>query len=214
GMPGMPGGASSGNKPDGKPGERGQAMPAGLNKLRAISRTKVPGNFMVIPESFEKVKNEKKAESSEIAKNEKKAEISEKAKDEKKVESSEKAKEEKKAESSEKSANKQTVKKTRSGGPTFAQAFIFKNVDEVITFSKLVDEKLPMESILYKNEKNGEYILLLMTKTMLAEDFGMVCSIANEYATMLYMIPSTLEYFKEHYKLVIAKDTIKKLKQV
>jgi negative regulator of genetic competence, sporulation and motility len=118
------------------------------------------------------------------------------------------------SESSEKSANKQTVKKTRSGGPTFAQAFIFKNVDEVITFSKLVDETLPMESILYKNEKNGEYILLLMTKTMLAEDFGMVCSIANEYATMLYMIPSTLEYFKEHYKLVIAKDTIKKLKQV
>ena len=67
---------------------------------------------------------------------------------------------------------------------------------------------------LYKEPKQGKYLLLLTHSSENAEDFNRLCNIASEYGGLRKLLPSTPAYLEEHCDVIIAADALQVLGDV
>lgn len=67
---------------------------------------------------------------------------------------------------------------------------------------------------LYKEHKQGKYLLLLTHSTENADNFNRLCNIASEYGSLRKVLPSTPAYLEEHCDVIIAEDALQVLRDV
>lgn len=64
---------------------------------------------------------------------------------------------------------------------------------------------------MYKNDKTGEYILIMQQGSLSPESFNRICNLASEYGTQLKNVPANISYFEEHFEPLIKYDALQKL---
>ncbi|MBR1744038.1 MAG: adaptor protein MecA [Lachnospiraceae bacterium] len=89
--------------------------------------------------------------------------------------------------------------------------FAFPDLDTVSQVAELLTPIYRGENTLYKDTKEGTFYLLLSRRGHTADNFGKICNLLHEYGSVVKKQASTVSYFEEHFKLIIAKNALKKL---
>ena len=67
------------------------------------------------------------------------------------------------------------------------------------------------EKIVYKDEKSGNYLLLINQSHHTPEEFAKVCNFLSEYGNVQRTLPSSDSYLEEHYTVITADNAIQSL---
>lgn len=70
------------------------------------------------------------------------------------------------------------------------------------------------ENSLYKDDSNGEYLLLLTQSGHTPEDFAKVCNLLSEYGNIRRTLPSSNAYLEEHYTMITLNNALQSLGQI
>ncbi len=89
--------------------------------------------------------------------------------------------------------------------------FAFPDFDTVSQAAELLAPIYRGENTLYKNNNDGCFYLLLSSRGHTSDNFGKICNLLHEYGSVVKKQASTISYFEEHFKLIIAKNAIKQL---
>lgn len=92
--------------------------------------------------------------------------------------------------------------------------FSFVSLDEAATASHGIVGKFTGESVLYKNDKNERYYLLLTDVIEDNPDFLKVCNEITEYGKKENITFSTIAYLEERCKVIIPNDALNILKRI
>lgn len=95
-----------------------------------------------------------------------------------------------------------------------AKIFSFDSMTDVIKPSVILKDTYNDVNSLYKDGKNGRYMLVINKIEDSTENFNKACNILSEYGKLERMLPTSEFFFKEHYECVIEYDAIQKLSQV
>ncbi len=89
--------------------------------------------------------------------------------------------------------------------------FSFRNLDTVIHVAGMLAPIYHGENTLYKDEKEGNFYLLLHRSDHAPEEFNRICNLLHEYGTIVKNRQTTIYYFDEHYRKFISEDAVNKL---
>lgn len=92
--------------------------------------------------------------------------------------------------------------------------FRFSSLHPLLTLSTGLQLSFAGTSILYKDRKNEQYLLLLSPTAEDLQEFNKLCNRLSEYGTVLRVLPTTEAYLAEHCEEIIAKDALKTLANV
>lgn len=92
-----------------------------------------------------------------------------------------------------------------------ARIFIFDSLHNLIRLSGMLAGSYDGENSLYKDESEGQYILIMQQGEHSAKEFNCFCNILSEYGSIRKSLPATLAYLEEHYTAVIAKNALQSL---
>ncbi len=98
--------------------------------------------------------------------------------------------------------------------PNIKKIFSFDNLDTIIDVSKMVSDMYTGANTLYKSPTDNQYYLVLSKSNVSATNFNKVCNIISEYGHICKGSDANEAYFKEHYKKIIAKKALQKLKTI
>lgn len=87
-------------------------------------------------------------------------------------------------------------------------AYIFNNIEDILTVAKAVSVPGTLKTTLYKD--NSQYYLLI-ENTVLTEDFSRVFTILKEYCTKELTSESLKSYLSEHCTIIIKNKALNKL---
>ncbi|MBR5406435.1 MAG: adaptor protein MecA [Lachnospiraceae bacterium] len=91
------------------------------------------------------------------------------------------------------------------------KVFSFGSLDEVTRLANVLSGFYTGRSSLYKDGRNGTYLLFVTKSAHTREDFNKVCNIASEYGEMENLTDVTIAYLEEHGGLIIKDDALQKL---
>lgn len=91
------------------------------------------------------------------------------------------------------------------------RVFSFRSLQQVMNASNVVAAHFTGDSALYKDEKSGQYLLIL-TQTQTDATFDRACNIISEYGTLRPGLSGSLAYLEEHYEPLIASHALQALK--
>ena len=86
--------------------------------------------------------------------------------------------------------------------------FRFSSLHSLLTLSTGLQLSFAGTSILYKDRKNEQYLLLLAPTAEDLQEFNKLCNRLSEYGTVLRVLPTTEAYLEEHCEVVIQKDAL------
>ena len=86
--------------------------------------------------------------------------------------------------------------------------FRFSSMRPIISLSKGLTLSFESKSMLYKDRKNEQYLLLLAPTAEDLQEFNKLCNRLSEYGTVLRVLPTTEAYLAEHCEVVIQKDAL------
>lgn len=89
--------------------------------------------------------------------------------------------------------------------------FTFTNLNEVIKACGIISKFFKGTSSLYRNENDGEYVLIVSKGEHTTEEFNRVCNVLSEYGEMEKSNPATLAYYVEHGDCLISEHAIETL---
>ena len=92
-----------------------------------------------------------------------------------------------------------------------ARIFSFKSINDISLLADNLCHIYTSENTLYKNDKTGEYILIMQQGSLSPESFNRICNLASEYGTQLKNVPANISYFEEHFEPLIKYDALQKL---
>lgn len=96
----------------------------------------------------------------------------------------------------------------------YIKIFEFSELDKVIKAAKIINNDRLL-STLYKDQKNNNYYLVLNVlsnnEKILVDDLNKACNTLAEYGEKMIGFSSTISYFNEHFKVIIADNAIYKL---
>lgn len=92
-----------------------------------------------------------------------------------------------------------------------ARIFSFKSINDISILADNLYHIYTSENTLYKNDKTGEYILIMQQGSLSPESFNRICNLASEYGTQLKNVPASISYFEEHFEPLIKYDALQKL---
>ncbi len=95
-----------------------------------------------------------------------------------------------------------------------ARCFAFGDLTQVIRLAKVLAPFYQGRNTLYKDEREGQYILLLRMTKHTPQDFNKVCNVAAEYGVPVNMRFASESLFEEQFKKIIAANAIKKLAEL
>ena len=96
---------------------------------------------------------------------------------------------------------------------SLSKVYMFDSLDEVIRLAKVIYKQYDGENTLYKNPETGLYYLVVCMSSHTPEQFNKICNIISEYVTSERPGPLDIEYFKEHYEVIIKDKAIQVLKK-
>lgn len=92
--------------------------------------------------------------------------------------------------------------------------FAFSSLNRLIGAAHLAVPFYDGDNTLYKDERNGEYLLILNQSHHTAEDFAKVCNLLSEYGNVRRTLPSSDSYLEEHYAIITAGTALQSLAQI
>ncbi len=91
------------------------------------------------------------------------------------------------------------------------KVFSFDDLDQITRLAHVLSGFYTGRSSLYKDDRNGKYLLFVLKSNHTREDFNKVCNIASEYGVMENLTDVTIAYLDEHGGLIIKDDALQKL---
>ena len=95
-----------------------------------------------------------------------------------------------------------------------SKVYSFDSLDEVIRLSKVIYKHYNGENTLYKNPDTGLYYLVVCMSKHTPEQFNKICNIISEYVTSERPGPLDIEYFKEHYDVIVKDNAVQVLRKL
>lgn len=97
------------------------------------------------------------------------------------------------------------------GQTSITKLFVFENLDNIIDFSHVLKGFYKGKSSLYKDESQGQYLLIMEQGSNSPESFNKICNIASEFGRERQATPTSLSFAREHSRAVIAEKAIQAL---
>ncbi|MBR4083394.1 MAG: adaptor protein MecA [Lachnospiraceae bacterium] len=86
--------------------------------------------------------------------------------------------------------------------------FCFSSMRPLLSLSTGLQHSFTGTSVLYRDSKSKQYLLLLTPAIEDLQDFNKLCNRLSEYGTILRVLPTTEAYLTEHCETIIAKDAL------
>lgn len=99
-----------------------------------------------------------------------------------------------------------------SSSDTSSYVFSFDSLEDVGHIARLIKD-YPHESELYKDDVDGQYYLWLSSEDN-TYDFKPILNILNEYSGLVPHTYATNALFREHLKIILAKNAIELMSQL
>lgn len=84
----------------------------------------------------------------------------------------------------------------------------FASMKDVESFCMSVPEEKVNKSILYKNEENGKYYMIIRKGKLSKKIYDSLCFLAIEYAKLVSDNPAVLANWQEHHEPMVKKNAI------
>lgn len=81
--------------------------------------------------------------------------------------------------------------------------YSFDSLEEVITLARMISKKYYGENTLYKDSAEGKYYLVLKMSEHAPEDYNRICNIISDYGKFVMPEIGCLEYYEEHYDIIV-----------
>lgn len=94
------------------------------------------------------------------------------------------------------------------------QVFAFASIHDVIRLARATAAAFTGQSILYKDERTGSYLLVLESGEEFPYAFNSVCSVASEYGVSRQVSNAGIASFGEHYSTIIPSRAIQALAEI
>jgi len=92
--------------------------------------------------------------------------------------------------------------------------FAFSSLNQLIKAAHLLATFYEGSNTLYKDEKTGDYLLLLNQNKHTPEEFAKVCNLLSEYGNVQRTLPSSDSYLEEHYTIITTDNALQSLAQI
>lgn len=92
------------------------------------------------------------------------------------------------------------------------KVFSFDELDDITRLSKVLSNFYNGRSSLYKDKRNGKYLLFVTKSDHTREDFNRVCNIASEYGVMEQLTDVMIAYLDEHGGLIVRDNALERLR--
>ena len=103
---------------------------------------------------------------------------------------------------------------TSSKQENLMRIFAFPSLNQLIRAAHLTAGAYEGSNTLYKEDKNGEYLLLINQDAHTPEEFAKVCNLLSEYGNVQRTLPSSDSYLEEHYTIITADNALQSLAQI
>lgn len=94
---------------------------------------------------------------------------------------------------------------------TLYKVYKFNTLDEVINLAKIVRKIYKGVNTLYKDPVNSDYYLVLSISDHTAEEFNKLCNVVAEYGAAKKPASTDLQYFDEHYEVIVKDKAVQVL---
>lgn len=92
--------------------------------------------------------------------------------------------------------------------------FAFSSLNQLIRVAHLVANSYDGANTLYKDDKSGNYLLLINQSQHTPEEFAKVCNFLSEYGNVQRTLPSSDSYLDEHYTIITTDNALQSLAQI
>lgn len=92
------------------------------------------------------------------------------------------------------------------------KVFSFDELDDITRLSRVLSNFYNGRSSLYKDKRNGKYLLFVTKSDHTREDFNRVCNIASEYGVMEQLTDVMIAYLDEHGGLIVRDNALERLR--
>lgn len=97
---------------------------------------------------------------------------------------------------------------------SLSKVYIFNSLDDVIKLARVLSKLYNGENTLYKDPENNKYYLVVSMSEHTPEQFNKICNIISEYVTAEHLGPMDIEYYKEHYEIIVKDKALQVLKNM
>ena len=94
------------------------------------------------------------------------------------------------------------------------QLFTFTTLHDVTRLARVAAPTYKVINTLYKDEANGNYLLLINSAGQGAADFNRICNLISEYGKPEKAVLSAKAYLEEHYEPLIKDNALEALAQI
>lgn len=105
-------------------------------------------------------------------------------------------------------ANKQAKAQKQDSSKEIFRVYAFKSLEDVIEVAQSIKNMYHAHNSLYKDERSGYYYLYIMKGDHSDADFVKCCNMICEYGDRVKTSYATLEYFEEHFKIIIEENAV------
>lgn len=88
------------------------------------------------------------------------------------------------------------------------RVFSFQTLQQVMNVAHVVAPHFDGYSSLYKDEKSGQYLLILLQQNSSAATFDRACNIISEYGSLKAGLSGSIAFLEEHYEPLIANNAL------
>lgn len=92
--------------------------------------------------------------------------------------------------------------------------FSFSALSRLIRAAHLLEHFYEGENSLFKDDRAGEYLLVLNQSGHTPEDFARVCNLLSEYGNVYHSVPTSTSYLEEHYTTISSGNALQSLAQI
>lgn len=92
--------------------------------------------------------------------------------------------------------------------------FAFSSLNQLIRAAHLVADAYEGQNTLYKDDKSGDYLLIINQNRHTPEEFAKVCNLLSEYGDVQRTLPSSDSYLEEHYTIITSDNALQSLAQI
>jgi len=91
------------------------------------------------------------------------------------------------------------------------RVFCIRSLQQVMTVATITAQHYKGLSSLYKDETEGNYLLVLTQGDSPSASFDRICNVISEYGSLQRMMPAGLTFLAEHYEALIDNNALQAL---
>lgn len=88
------------------------------------------------------------------------------------------------------------------------RVFSFQSLQQVMNVAKIVAPHFDGFSSIYKDEKNSQYLLVLLQQDSSTTIFDRACNIISEYGSLKVGLSGSIAFLEEHFEPLIANNAL------